>query len=62
MIPLTDGQITYFSLVVGFILFILALYVIEKWTKKEAWTLREKIIVPPTCHKYTFSNEQSFHC
>lgn len=46
MIPLTDGQITYFSLIVGFILFILALYIIEKWTKKEAWTLREQIIVP----------------
>ena len=46
MIPLTDGQITYFSLVVGFILFILALYVIEKWTKNEKWTLREKIIIP----------------
>ena len=46
MIPLTEGQITYFSLVVGFILFILALYIVEKWTKKETWTLHEKIVVP----------------
>lgn len=46
MITLTNGQITYFSLVVGFILFILALYIVEKWTKKETWTLREKIVVP----------------
>lgn len=46
MITLTNGQITYFSLVVGFILFNLALYIVEKWTKKETWTLREKIVVP----------------
>lgn len=46
MITLTEGQITYFSLVVGFILFILALYIVEKWTKKETWTLHEKIVVP----------------
>lgn len=46
MIPLTEGQITYASLVVGCIIFILALYIIEKWGKKETYTLREKIIVP----------------
>lgn len=46
MIALTEGQIAYFSLVVGFILFILALYIVEKWTKKETWTLHEKIVVP----------------
>lgn len=45
MIPLTEGQITYFSLVVGFILFILALYIVEKWTKKETWALRETIVI-----------------
>lgn len=46
MITLTEGQIIYASLITGLILFILALYVIEKWGKKERWTLREKIIVP----------------
>ena len=46
MITLTEEQITYFSLVIGFILFILALYIVEKWTKKETWALREKIVVP----------------
>lgn len=45
MIPLTEEQITYFSLVVGFILFILALYIVEKWTKKETWALRETIVI-----------------
>ena len=46
MITLTEGQIIYASLITGFILFILALYIIEKWTKKETYTLREKIIIP----------------
>lgn len=46
MITLTEGQIIYASLVTGFILFILVLYVIEKWANEEKYTLREKIIVP----------------
>lgn len=46
MITLTEGQIIYASLITSFILFILALYVIEKWAENEKYTLREKIIVP----------------
>lgn len=46
MITLTEGQIIYASLITGLILFILILYVIEKWTENERWALREKIIIP----------------
>lgn len=46
MITLTEGQITYFSVVVGLILFTIALYVIDKYGRNEKYTLREKIIVP----------------
>ena len=46
MITLTEGQIIYASLITGLVIFILALYIIEKWGKKEKYTLREKTIVP----------------
>lgn len=46
MIPLTEGQIIYASLITGLIIFILALYVIDKYGRNEKYTLREKIIVP----------------
>lgn len=46
MITLTEGQLTYLDLVLSLILFILAVYVIDKWGKKETYTIREKIIVP----------------
>lgn len=46
MIPLTEGQIIYASLITGLILFILAVYVIDKYGRNEKYTLREKIIVP----------------
>lgn len=46
MITLTEGQIIYASLITSLILFILALYVIDKYGRNEKYTLREKIIVP----------------
>lgn len=46
MITLTEGQITYFSLITGLVIFILAVYVIDKYGRNEKYTLREKIIVP----------------
>ena len=46
MIALTEGQLTYLDLVLSLILFILAVYIIDKWGKKETYTIREKIIVP----------------
>ena len=46
MITLTEGQLTYLDLVLSLILFILAVYVIDKWGRKETYTIREKIVVP----------------
>lgn len=46
MITLTEGQIIYASLITGLVLFILAVYVIDKYGRNEKYTLREKIIVP----------------
>ena len=46
MITLTEGQITYFSLITGLVIFILAVYVIDKYGRNEKYTLREKIIIP----------------
>ena len=46
MITLTEGQLTYLDIVLSLILFILAIYVIDKWGRKEKYTIREKIVVP----------------
>lgn len=46
MITLTEGQLTYLDIVLSLILFILAVYVIDKWGRKETYTIREKIVVP----------------
>lgn len=46
MIALTEGQLTYLDLVLSLILFILAVYIIDKWGRKEKYTIREKIVVP----------------
>lgn len=46
MISLTEGQLTYLDIVLGLILFILATYIIDKWGRKEKYTIREKIVVP----------------
>lgn len=46
MIPLTEGQLTYLDIILSLVIFILATYVIDKWGKKEKYTIREKIVVP----------------
>ena len=46
MITLTEGQLTYLDIVLSLILFILATYIIDKWGRKEKYTIREKIVVP----------------
>lgn len=46
MIALTEGQLIYLDIILSLILFILAVYVIDKWGKKEKYTIREKIVVP----------------
>lgn len=46
MITLTEGQLTYLDIILSLVIFILAVYVIDKWSKKETYTIREKIIVP----------------
>ena len=46
MIPLTEGQLTYLDIILSLILFILATYIIDKWGRKEKYTIREKIVVP----------------
>ena len=46
MIALTEGQLTYLDLVLSLILFILAIYVIDKWSQKETYSIREKIVIP----------------
>lgn len=45
MITLTEGQLTYLDIILSLVIFILAVYVIDKWSKKETYTIREKIIV-----------------
>lgn len=46
MITLTEGQLIYLDIILSLILFILATYIIDKWGKKEKYTIREKIVVP----------------
>ena len=46
MIPLTEGQLTYLDIVLSLVIFILAVYVIDKWGRKEKYTIREKIVIP----------------
>ena len=46
MIPLTEGQLTYLNIILSLVIFILAVYVIDKWGKKETYAIREKIVVP----------------
>ena len=46
MITLTEGQLTYLDIILSLIIFILAVYVIDKRGKKETYTIREKITVP----------------
>ena len=46
MISLTEGQLIYLDIILSLIIFILATYIIDKWGKKETYTIREKITVP----------------
>lgn len=46
MITLTEGQLTYLDIILSLVIFILAVYVIDKWSKKKTYTIHEKIIVP----------------
>lgn len=46
MIALTEGQLIYLDIILSLIIFILAIYIIDKWSKKEKYTIREKIVVP----------------
>lgn len=46
MIALTEGQLIYLDIILSFVIFILAIYIIDKWSKKEKYTIREKIVVP----------------
>ena len=46
MIALTEGQLTYLDIILSLVIFILAVYVIDKWGKKEKYTIREKIVIP----------------
>ena len=46
MITLTEGQIIYASLITGLVIFILAVYIIDKYSRNEKYTLCEKIIIP----------------
>lgn len=46
MIALTEGQLIYLDIILSLILFILATYIIDKWGKKEKYTIREKIVIP----------------
>lgn len=46
MITLTEGQLTYLDIILSLVIFILAVYVIDKWGKKEKYTIREKIVIP----------------
>ena len=56
MIPLTEGQLTYLNIVLGLILFILATYIIDKWGRKEKYTIREKNRCSTTCYCNDLSN------
>lgn len=46
MIALTEGQLIYLNIILSLILFILATYIIDKWGRKEKYTIREKVVVP----------------
>ena len=46
MISLTEGQLTYLDIILSLVIFILAVYIIDKWGRKEKYTIREKIVVP----------------
>lgn len=46
MITLTEGQLIYLDIILSLVIFILAVYIIDKWGKKEKYTIREKIVVP----------------
>lgn len=46
MIALTEAQLIYLDIILSLIIFILAVYIINKWGKKEKYTIREKIVVP----------------
>lgn len=46
MIALTEGQLIYLDIILSLVIFILAVYIIDKWSKKEKYTIREKIVVP----------------
>ena len=46
MITLTEGQLIYLDIILSLVIFILAIYIIDKWGKKETYTIREKITVP----------------
>ena len=46
MITLTEGQLIYLDIILSLIIFILAIYIIDKWSKKEKYTIREKIVIP----------------
>lgn len=35
MITLTEGQLTYLDIILSLVIFILAVYVIDKWSKKK---------------------------
>ena len=46
MIALTEGQLIYLDIILSLIIFILAVYIIDKWGRKETYTIREKIVIP----------------
>ena len=46
MIALTEGQLTYLDIILSLVIFILAVYTIDKWGRKEKYTIHEKIVVP----------------
>lgn len=46
MITLTEGQLTYLDIILSLVIFILAVYIINKWGRKEKYTIREKIVIP----------------
>ena len=45
MIALTEGQLIYLDIILSLVIFILAIYIINKWSQKETYTIREKIVV-----------------
>ena len=60
MISLTEGQLIYLDIILSLIIFILATYIIDKWGKKETYTIREKITVPPLAIATIFLISNSF--